>query len=170
MVAGIAVDDIEIFHLAEIMFGRVCREYSGHARIKPAAEYGCQPGLLKLLAIGPLPRIFEMGYIARLVVGCVEVAHSTLQTCIHYSEILIGERHVYDHVGLMATQQCHELLHRIGIDRIGCHVLRSDLVYNSLTLRQSARSEHYLAEHLRILGTFVGHHRSDATGADDYYF
>ena len=111
-----------------------------------------------------------MGYVARLIVGRVEVVDTAFEACVHDGQILIRESHIDDHVGVMTSEQRYELLHRISIDRIGLHVFGPDLVHNGLAFRQGARCEHDLAEHLRILSALVGHYCTDAAGADDYYF
>ena len=55
MVAGIAVNDIEIVDFVKMMFGCVCRVYTGYSRVESAAEDGSQSCLFKTLPVGPLP-------------------------------------------------------------------------------------------------------------------
>ena len=55
VVAGIAVHYVEVVDLLEVVLGGVCGEYAGHARVEAAAQYGAESGLLKALAVGPLP-------------------------------------------------------------------------------------------------------------------
>ena len=55
VVAGIAVYDVEILNLLEVMLGSVGGEDAGHTRIEATAQDGCQPGLAEPVAVGPLP-------------------------------------------------------------------------------------------------------------------
>ncbi len=55
VVAGVAVDDIQVLYLLEVVLGSVGREDARHARVEAATEDGCQSGFLETLAIGPLP-------------------------------------------------------------------------------------------------------------------
>ncbi len=73
MITGIAVHDIEIVDLVEVVLGGVGREDGRNARIEAAAEDRREARGLETVLIGPLPRIFEVGFVAGLVVGRIEV-------------------------------------------------------------------------------------------------
>ena len=90
VVTGVAVDDIQILHLLEMMLGSIGRVDRGDTRIEAAAENSRQTGLLKALAVGPLPAVFEMSLVLRLVVGCIEIATTAGQTGIHDGQVLVG--------------------------------------------------------------------------------
>ncbi len=55
VVAGVAVNDVEVFHLLEIVLGGVGGEYGRHSGVKAAAQYSGEAGVLEALAVGPLP-------------------------------------------------------------------------------------------------------------------
>ncbi|MPM45760.1 hypothetical protein SDC9_92452 [bioreactor metagenome] len=71
VVARITVYNIQVMYLIEMMLRGIRRENAGYARIKSATQDGCQPCLTELVPIGPLPFIFEFGYILGFVVSCV---------------------------------------------------------------------------------------------------
>ncbi len=53
VVAGVAVHDVEVTHLGEMVLGGVSHEYGGDSGA--AAEDGRQAGLFEAIAVGPLP-------------------------------------------------------------------------------------------------------------------
>ena len=55
MVSCIAVHDVEIVHLVEMVLGCICGINAAHAWVKAAAEDGAKAGLLETLLICPLP-------------------------------------------------------------------------------------------------------------------
>ena len=55
MVAGIAVNDVEILNFVEMMFGGIGRKDTRHSRIETTAEDGRQSSFAETVAIGPLP-------------------------------------------------------------------------------------------------------------------
>ena len=73
VVAGVAVDNVEVLNLVKVMLGGISRVDARYARIETATEDGCQASLFKAVFEGPLPRIFKVCLVFRLVVGRVEV-------------------------------------------------------------------------------------------------
>jgi len=55
VVARVAVHDIEVMYLVEVMFGGIGREYGSDAGVEAAAEDGRKPCLAEPVLIGPLP-------------------------------------------------------------------------------------------------------------------
>ena len=90
VVAGVAVNDVQSFHGLEMVFGGIGCEYPADTRVKAAAEYGGEACIGKALAVSPLPRVFEVGFIAWFVVGRVQVVDAALQAGLHDGEVLIG--------------------------------------------------------------------------------
>ena len=116
VVAGVAVDDVEILYFLEVMLGGIGRIDRGDTRIETTAEDGCQASLLEAFTVGPLPGVLEMGLILGLVVGSIEIAASAGQTSLHDGEVLIRQGEVDDQLGLEVVEQSLELLHVVGID------------------------------------------------------
>src|SRR5690606_41354354 len=61
------------------------------SRIEAGAEQRHATRLLEALAIGPLPLVFELGNVARLVVRRVEVVDARFEAGIHQREVLVGQ-------------------------------------------------------------------------------
>ena len=55
VVTGIAVHDVQIVDLVEVVLGGIGRIDTTHARVKTTTQDGRQARLLKALAISPLP-------------------------------------------------------------------------------------------------------------------
>ncbi len=55
VVTSVAVHDVEILHVGEIMLGCIGCEYTRYSRVKTAAEDGGEAGFLETLLVGPLP-------------------------------------------------------------------------------------------------------------------
>ena len=55
MITGVAVDDVKVVNLVEVVLGGVGRIDATDARIEAAAEDGRQSCLLEAVLVGPLP-------------------------------------------------------------------------------------------------------------------
>ena len=55
VVAGVAVDDVEIVDFVKVVFGRISGIDARDARVEATAQNGGESGLLKALFVGPLP-------------------------------------------------------------------------------------------------------------------
>ena len=55
VIAGIAIHNVEILYLVEVVFCGISGEDARHARVETATEDGAQASLLETLAISPLP-------------------------------------------------------------------------------------------------------------------
>ena len=170
VIAGVAVHDVQRVHLAEVVLGGIGGVHAAHAWVKTAAQDSRQTGLLKALAVSPLPTVLEVGLVARLIVGGVQIVNAAAQARLHDGQVLIGQGQVDDHVGAMALQQAHELVHVVGIHLVGADVVLADGAGHGVTLCAVARGNHDLVKHVRILGALVGAHGADATATDDNDF
>ena len=130
VVAGVAIDDVEILNLIEMMFGSVGGEDGGHTGVETATEYGAEPGLLETLAVCPLPGIFKVRLVFRLIVGGVEIVAPRLQTGLHDGEVLIREGEIHDEVGLEGVEELYELRHFVGIHLRSLDVCAETLVFD----------------------------------------
>ena len=98
------------------MLLRVGGENLSDAGIEPAAENRGKTGLLELLAVRPLPGIFEVRLVRRLVIGRIEIAHAGFQTRVHDREILIRQRDVHNKIGLEIPDERDQPRHIHRID------------------------------------------------------
>jgi len=105
VIAGITVDDIEIMDLIEMMFGGVSGKDTGYTRVESATEDGGQAGFLKLILVGPLPFVLELGFILRFIIGRVEVVDATRQTGIHNGQVLVRQCHIDHQLRLIGIHQ-----------------------------------------------------------------
>ena len=83
MVAAVAIENIQSFNRIEMVLLSVGGENLRHAGIETATENSGQAGALEALTVCPLPGIFEMRFVRRLVIGGVEVADPCSQTGFH---------------------------------------------------------------------------------------
>ena len=63
MVARIAVNNVEIAHLREMMLCGVGHKHSRHTRVESATENCGKPRLLESLTVSPLPAVFKVSLI-----------------------------------------------------------------------------------------------------------
>ena len=170
VVAGIAVDDIQILYLLEMMLGSVGRIDARHTWVEAAAEDSCQTGLLETLTIGPLPRVLEVSLVFGLVVGCVEIGAATGQTGVHDGQVLIGQGEVDDQLRLVAVEQCLQLFHIVSIHlcSLDVQLIASlvDVFYYLVAFRLSATCNHKLCEHVSVLSDLERCYCCDAPGAN----
>ena len=156
VVAGVAVDDVEGLHGREPVLGGVGGEDAGDTRVEAAAEDGGQAGLLEALAVGPLPRIFEVSLVLGLIVGGVEVVDAGAQAGVHDGEILIRQGDVDDEVGLVTLEECHDVVYVVGVDAVGADPGFVDDAGYGVAFALRARSYDDLGEHIVVLSAFVG--------------
>ena len=166
MVAGIAVDDVDIVDLVEQVFLRIGAPDVRDARIKPAAEDGGQAGRLEPLLIGPLPGIFELRDFPRLIVRGVEIVHARLEAGVHDRQVLIGQGHVDHEVRLHLLDEGHGRGHVIGVhlrnlDR------RDAILRHLLAALDPPRGQRDVLECLAVHRAFLGDDRACGAGADD---
>ena len=122
VVAGVAVYDVEILYLVEVVLGGIGGVDAAHARVESAAQYGGQSGLLETLLIGPLPAVLEVSLVFRLIVGCVQIVAAACQAGLHDSEVLIGQGQVHHQFGLVVVEERFELLHVVGVNLCGLDI------------------------------------------------
>ncbi len=91
MITAVAIDDVEILHVREVMLGSIGGEDTRYTRIETTTKDSSETCVLEAFLISPLPGVFEMSHILGLIVGGVEIVDSADQAGIHNGEILIGE-------------------------------------------------------------------------------
>ena len=170
VVSGVAVDDVEILDLVEVVLGGVGRVSLRHTRVEAATEDGGKASLLEALLICPLPAVFEVGLVLRLIVGRVEVVASASQASIHDGQVLVGQGQVDDQLRLVAIEERLQLLHVVGIHlgRLDVQVvaLVVDGFGQTVTFLHVVAGNHQLGEHLLVLCNLKCANGGHATSAN----
>ena len=83
VVSRIAVYYIKILNFIEVMFGGIGCIDATYSWIESASEDGCESGFFETIVIGPLPTVFEMSFIFRFIISCIQIVYSGFQTCFH---------------------------------------------------------------------------------------
>ena len=134
VVAGVAIDDIEVLYFVEVVLGGIGGEDAGHTRVKAAAEDGRQAGLLKALAVGPLPAVLEVCHVLGLVVSRIKIVDTALQTGFHDGKVLIGQGQVHHQFGLEVFEEGHQFVHVVGINLCRADARITDTLYDGIAL------------------------------------
>ena len=170
MVTCVAVHDVEIVDLVEVVLGGIGGIDAAHAWVETAAEDGGQTSLLETVLIRPLPGILKVRLVLRLIVGGVEIVAAACQTGIHDRQILIRQGEVDHEVWLVTVEEGLQLLHVICIHLGGLdvHLISTivDIIHNLIALRFAARCDHKVGKHISILGNLECCYRCDAPGAN----
>ena len=170
MVASVAIHDVEILNLLEVVLGGIGCIDAGYTWVETTAQDSCETSLLETLTIGPLPGILKVCLVLWLVVGCVEIAAATGQTGIHDGQVLIGEGEVDDEFRLVAVEKCLQLLHVVSINLccLNVHLIASlmDILHNLVTLSLTTTGNHKIGKHVSILCDLECCYRSDASSAN----
>ena len=173
VVTCIAVDDVEVLNLVEMVLGGIGGVDAAHARVEATTEDGAQAGLLESLLVGPLPRVLEVGLVFRLIVGGVEIVASAGEACLHDGEVLIGEGEVDYQQGFVVAEERFELFHIVGVYLCRLDVERvaglMDGLHDVVALLLGAAGNHHLGENVGILCDFKRCYGGHATGAYHQY-
>ena len=189
VVTAVAVKDVDRVDAVELVLRRIRAVRLGHARVEAAAEQCREASLLELLLVGPLPAVVEVGgeagflttllvdraplriiRVLRLVVCGIHVVDAAGEAGIHDGEVLVRKGDVHHEIRLVATDQCAELLHVIGINlcrrdlrlRRRCKLLRE-----CITLRLRAAGNAELRKNVTHL-TALGNRNTGYTTAADH--
>ena len=175
VVAGIAIDDVEVVNFVKVMLCSVGGIYAAHTWVKTAAEYGCQTSLLEAVHVSPLPGVFEVCLVLGLVVRGVHIVYPACQAGIHDGEVLIGQCKVQTQLRLVCVEQRLQLLYIVGIHlRSLClgAVLFVQHLCQGITFLLASACYDEVGEYVRVLGNLVGSNRSDAacTNHENFHF
>ena len=170
VVACVTVHDIQILNLLEMMLGSIGRIDAGDTWVEATAEDSSKTGFLETFAIGPLPRVFKVCLILRLIVGCVQITASASQTGVHDCQILIWQSEVDDQFRLVFVKQSLQLLHIVSI-HLSCLDIQlvsgfMNVVYNLVTFRLTTTGNHKLRKHVSVLCNLKRCYCCDATSAN----
>ena len=173
VVACVAVNDVEVLNLVEVVLCSVCCEHSAHSRVEAAAQYCGESCLTETVHVGPLPRVLEVGFVLWLIVGSVEVVASAGQTSLHDGQILIWQGKVDDQLGLVVAQQSLELLHAVGIHLgsldVHCVALGVQVGHYLVAFGLAAAGNHKLCKHVGVLRYLESSNGGNATCANHKY-
>ncbi|MNM95941.1 hypothetical protein D3C81_1084020 [compost metagenome] len=172
VVARIAVEDIDVLDFVEVMFQGIRGKYAGYAWVKAAAQQCGDAGLLKALAVFPLPLVFEFRGIFRLIVRRIHVVRLGCQAGVHDRQILIRQSQVHHHVRFNFVDQRDQFVDVVGIDlrRRDFRLAAVQLRFQCVAFRLRAAGNADFLKNLAVLNTFVDGYSSDAAAADDQCF
>ena len=155
MISCIAVHNVQVLDFVKMMLGCIGGIYAAYTRVETTAEDGCQSGIFKALFVCPLPAVFEVSYVFRFVIGCIQIIYPAFQTGFHDSKVLIGESYVYDDFGFETVEERHQFVYIVCIYLSGFDVRVADCFYNSVAFGFGAAGNHDFCKHIRILSYFV---------------
>ena len=167
VVPTVAVYDIEVVDLIEVVLGSIGGEDPGHPWVEATAQDSRQPSFFEALLVGPLPAVLELSLVERLIVRRVEVVDACLEASIHDMEVLIGQSDIDDQLWLEGLHQSDELGDVISVDGCRLDLDIGNLGGNLIALTLRAAGEHNLSEYVAILCHLLGHYRTDTAGTDN---
>ena len=171
-VAAVAVQDVQRLDGIQQVLLDVGGEDRGHAGVEARTQQRHQARVLEAVLIGPLPLVFELGLVARLVVGGVQIVHARRQTGVHDRQVLIGQGQVHDQFGLHLLDQGRGRRHVVGVDgrRVDGHAkARLHRFRDGVALGLGAAGQGDMREDVRIHRHLVDGHRTDAARADNQH-
>ena len=104
MISGVAVYDIKVMHFVEIMLSCISCVHATYSRVESATQDSGKSGFFEAFLICPLPAVFEMSLVFRLVVSSIQIVDSCFQASLHYGKVLIGESYVNNDFGLKTIE------------------------------------------------------------------
>ena len=158
VVTGIAVNDIQVLNLLEVMLGSISCIDTGYTGVEATTEDGAKASLLETLAISPLPTVLEVSLILGLVVSSIHIVAACLQTSLHDGKVLIRQSQVDNQLGLVGTHQLDQLLYAISIYLSSlnlCAILLVQHISQVNTLLLCTTGNHHLCEHITVLAYLV---------------
>ena len=170
MVAAIAVENVERVDRIEQMLLDVAGEHAGHAGVETRPQQRHDAGFLEAILIGPLPAIFELGRVARFVIGCVEIVGLGREARVHDVEVLIGQGQVDDQLGLHLLNERDGGRDIIGIDLRhvdGDAGAGQNRFGDLLATHDAAAGQRDVRENIGVHRHLVNCDRPDAACADD---
>ena len=171
-VAAVAVQDVQRLDGIQQVLLDVGGEDRGHAGIEARTQQGHQTGVLETVLIGPLPLVFELGLVARLVVGGVQIVHARRQAGVHDRQVLIGQGQVHDQFGLHLLDQRRGRRHVVSVNGRRVDVdaeARLHGLGDRIALGLGAARQGDMREDVRVHRHLVDGHRTDAACADNQH-
>lgn len=94
MIAAVDINDVQCMDFVEMVLESPSGEDIGNAGVKAGPQKSEEASLTEFFLVCPLPGVFELGDIARFIVGGVHIVDSGFQTGVHQGEILIWKSHI----------------------------------------------------------------------------
>src|SRR3546814_15508922 len=94
MIAAVAIENVERVDTLEMMLPEPGGEDAGHPGVEARAEQRHQPRFLEAVLIRPLPLIFALRLVARLVIRGLEIIRPGRPALRLYRQVLICQRAV----------------------------------------------------------------------------
>src|SRR3546814_13367679 len=91
MIAAVAIENVERVDTLEMMLPEPGGEDAGHPGVEARAEQRHQPRFLEAVLIRPLPMIFELRLVARLVIRGIEIMRAGRQARLHENRKRLGK-------------------------------------------------------------------------------
>ena len=169
VIAAVAIEDVELADRLELVLLQPHGEHAGNARIETRTQQRHQPGILEAVVIGPLPLVFELGLVLRLVIGGVEVIDACFEACIHDRQVLIRQREIDHQARADLPDQIDHRRDFLGVDLVRRHILPGALLHargDGIALALGAAGEMDIAEDIRVHRHLVDADRADAARTD----
>ena len=173
VVAAVAVKNVNVVDLVKLMLHCVSGEHSCNTGIKAASEQSGDTCFFKFLTVCPLPLVFELCCVERLIVCGVNIVSLCSKAGVHYREILIGECEIEHNIGLVALNECDKLVNVVGIylrcldNRLGGGL---EFLLERVTLGFGAARYHDPLKNFAVLAALVDSNGSNSAATDDHTF
>ena len=167
VISGITIYNIQILNFVEIMFSCISCINTAYSRIESTTKNGCQPCFFETFVICPLPTVFEMSFIFRLVIGSIQIVYSCFQARFHNSQVLIGEGDVNHHFRFEIIEQSYQLVHIVGIDFCCFYIGVTYCLDDFIAFLFRTAGNHYICKNVGILCHFVCNDSTNTTCTDN---
>ena len=172
VITSIAVNDIQVLNLLEVMLGSISCIDTGYAGVETTPQDGAKTSPLETLAVSPLPAVFKVSLILRLVVGGIHIVTTCLQASLHDGEVLIRQSQVDNQLGFVGTHKLDQLLYAISIHLSSlnlCAILLVQHISQVNTFLFCTTGNHHLCEHITVLAYLVCSHCGYTASTDNKY-
>ena len=147
VITGITVNDIQILYFIKVVFCRIGCINTTYPRIETATENSCQSGFLKTFVISPLPTVFKMSLVFRLIIGCVQIVYSGFKAGLHDGEILIGEGNIDYHFRFEVIEQSYQFIYVICVYFSRFYIGIANCFYYIVTFGFSTAGNHDVSKY-----------------------
>ena len=145
------------------------REYTCNTRVKSASKNGCDTCFFKTLSVSPLPLVFKLCSIFRLIVCSIKIISFCFKTSVHDCKILIRESNIYNDVRLFSVYKFNKLGNAVGVNLSRCNFCGSlvlKFLFEFITLGFCTACYAYFSKHFTVLAAFVNYNSCNAAGTN----
>ena len=155
MISGITVYDIQVLDFVKIMLGRISCIDTTDSRIESTTEDSCQAGFLETFMVSPLPAIFKVSFIFRLIIGRIQIVHSGFQASFHDSQVLIGKSNINHHFRFEIVEQGYQFVHIVCVDFCCLYIGITYCLDDFVAFLFCTAGNHNICKYIGILCHFV---------------